>query len=219
MKYIVLTLAAAVFCLSFPASEAAAQRRGSAPATSASENRDDRAPERRSPTRHNTRGGGAAQVRARANPGPPAPPPCVETRRTWQEGRWVFRAGRRRWVAGHWVTRQVAAPCPPPPPGAGCRAPTLGPRAFEARTRAIAAESFESTRMTRARRFVSTNCLSAEQIRDLLMVFSFESSRLELAKIAYLRACDRRNYHLVFDALQFESSARELDAFIQSVGP
>lgn len=219
MRILVLTLALALLGLGL--AETSAQRRGSRPATSSSENRGDRAPERRGDHGYEGRrnNNGPSQVRIYSNPGPQGPPPCVETQRVWQEGRWIWRNGRRRWVAGRWVNRQVAVPCPPPRPGFPCAAPTLGPRAFEARTRAIAAESFESTRMTRARHFISHNCLSAAQTRDLLMIFSFESSRLELAKLAYLRSCDRQNYGLVFDAFQFESSARELDAYIRSVGP
>lgn len=46
------------------------------------------------------------------------------------------------------------------------------------------------------------------------MLFSFEDTRLELAKYSYGYTYDIGNYYLLNDAFTFESTIEELDEFI-----
>jgi|GEM_PF-5837966 len=151
---------------------------------------------------------------------PPPAQPCFEDRREWIPGGWQFSCGRRIWVPGRWGVNRVDVPCPPPPmpvaPSTGCFQPTLSPEGFSMAMQSVQNRGFESSRMTIAREIVMTNCLTSVQVRDLLTLFSFESSRLELAKHAYHHTVDKNNYYLVNDAFRFESSVRELGMFIQS---
>ena len=76
--------------------------------------------------------------------------------------------------------------------------------------------SFSSSRESQAKSIIRSNCLNAKQVKDLLELFSFESSRLSIAKYAYAYCSDPSNYYLVNDAFQFESSIEELNAYIES---
>jgi hypothetical protein len=46
---------------------------------------------------------------------------------------------------------------------------------------------------------------------------TFDSSRLELAKLAYLSTVDKENFWVVYDLFTFESSIVELNEYISRV--
>jgi hypothetical protein len=47
-----------------------------------------------------------------------------------------------------------------------------------------------------------------------MLQFSFENSRLEVARFAFAFTVDRQNYYLVHDALQYPESVAELQQFL-----
>ncbi|MFN5356791.1 MAG: DUF4476 domain-containing protein [Bacteroidota bacterium] len=70
---------------------------------------------------------------------------------------------------------------------------------------------FESTRLQVARQAIqSSGIIRTAQIREILIRLDFESSRLNLARMAYPYAADQDNYYSLFDLFQFDSSIREL---------
>lgn len=89
---------------------------------------------------------------------------------------------------------------------------------FNQLLQSVQSRSFESTKMTMAKQFISTNFLSSRQVARLMNAFSFESSKLELAKYAYQRTVDKQNYFVVNDEFGFESSIEEFSRFIASQG-
>jgi hypothetical protein len=74
----------------------------------------------------------------------------------------------------------------------------------------LRSSSFDSDRLILAKNIASNNGLSSWQIREMLMVFSFESSRVEFAKYAYSSCVDPENYYQIQDAFQFSSSISEI---------
>ena len=74
---------------------------------------------------------------------------------------------------------------------------------------------FENDRLRQAMFFVDHNYVTAYQVADIMRLFSFESSRLQFAKYAFHRTCDVHNYGVVFNALAFTSSRRNLDCYIR----
>jgi hypothetical protein len=74
---------------------------------------------------------------------------------------------------------------------------------------------YDADRLRSAKRFVRHNYVSSHQIADIMLMFSFESSRLEFAKYAFHRTCDVQNYGIVFDQLAFNSSRRDLDCYVR----
>jgi hypothetical protein len=79
---------------------------------------------------------------------------------------------------------------------------------------ALRSRSFESSRLALAKEIISSNCLTSAQVRDFMLQFSFENSRLEVARFAFAFTVDRQNYYLVHDALQYPESVAELQQFL-----
>jgi len=132
----------------------------------------------------------------------------------WVPGSWIVNRWGRHWVAAHWdrIERfRPVAHCEPLPPTPVC----MNPYDFQHALQSIQNQNFDSSKLTLARQIASTNFLSAQQIRAIMMTFSFESSRMEFAKFAWQNCIDKQNYYQVNDAFQFSSSVEELDRFIR----
>ena len=96
----------------------------------------------------------------------------------------------------------------------GCPRP-IGRRSFDQALASIDSKSFESSKLTIAKQVTSSNCLLAEQVKQIMKLFTFESDKLEYAKYAYKYTWDLNNYFLLNDAFQFESSIEELNQYIE----
>lgn len=86
---------------------------------------------------------------------------------------------------------------------------------FAAAKQTITKQSFDDTKLTTAKQVIKSNCLNSAQIKELMLLFSFEATRLELAQYAHDRCVDPNNYFLLNDAFQFESSVEELNNSIK----
>ncbi len=85
---------------------------------------------------------------------------------------------------------------------------------FNALCAVVANTSFDDTKLALCRQAVSANYVSSNQVRDLMMLLTFESSRLELAKFAYRNVVDKNRYYVVNSAFTFSSSVDELNRYI-----
>lgn len=83
-------------------------------------------------------------------------------------------------------------------------------RDFDAFRQSISNASFDNTRKSVAMSGISGNSLSIEQIRTILTLFSFESTRLEVAKYAYDYTPDKNRYYELTDAFTFDSNKNEI---------
>jgi len=79
---------------------------------------------------------------------------------------------------------------------------------------AIRNESFSSDKLAIARQAVLFQNVKASQVVEMGNQFSFESDRLEFAKMAYENTIDKQNYYKVNSIFHFSSSKRELNNFI-----
>jgi hypothetical protein len=75
---------------------------------------------------------------------------------------------------------------------------------------AISKENFETNRMRSAEQVISTNYFTTAQLRQLLRLFNFESSKLQLAKLGYDKVVDQSNYYTLSDLFSYNSSRDEL---------
>lgn len=91
----------------------------------------------------------------------------------------------------------------------------MPPQNFARLKTIIENQSFESSKLQIAKQAVASNYLSSAQIAEILMLFDFETTKLEFAKLAYHKAADKQNYYLVNDAFAFESSIAELNKYIK----
>ena len=87
---------------------------------------------------------------------------------------------------------------------------------FDSMKNSISSKSFEESKLTVAKQIINSNCLLADHVREIMMLFTFEDSKLDFAKYAYGRTYDIGNYYKVNDAFTFESSIDELNSYINS---
>lgn len=95
----------------------------------------------------------------------------------------------------------------------GCPWPMSEPD-FQKAKQSIASKSFEDSKLSIAKQVINSNCLFSKQVREIMVLFNFEDTRLDLAKYAYGYTYDTGNYFTVNDAFQFESSVDELNDYI-----
>lgn len=91
----------------------------------------------------------------------------------------------------------------------------MGNREFNEVKDQIRNESFDNSRLTLAKQIVSANPMTADQIKEICKLFSFESNALEFAKTAYTRCINPEKYYVVNRAFKYEASKRELDEYIR----
>ena len=97
----------------------------------------------------------------------------------------------------------------------GCPMP-MQPMDFESAKKSIESKSFEDSKLTIAKQIIGSNCLLSSQVKEIMMLFSFENTRLDLAKFAYGKTYDRGNYYKLNDAFEFESSIDALSKYTGS---
>lgn len=85
---------------------------------------------------------------------------------------------------------------------------------FQAAKQTIENESFDESRVNTAKSIISSNCLTSDQVLELCQLFSFEQSKLDVAKCAYGKTVDQNNYFKVVNAFTFSSSKDELNKYI-----
>ena len=95
---------------------------------------------------------------------------------------------------------------------------TRGPmdnRSFDMLLQALRRENFEKTRLDIAKQSVDRNAFTSEQVKFMVKCFAFDSNKLELAKYAYDHTVDKNNYFIIYEALDFSSSRRELGDWVR----
>lgn len=78
----------------------------------------------------------------------------------------------------------------------------------------IRSKTFDDSQLSQAKTIIRNKCMTAIQIKQVMNVFKFEDSKLEIAKFAYQYVADKNNYYVVNDAFEFSSSADELNEYI-----
>lgn len=89
----------------------------------------------------------------------------------------------------------------------------MHPADFQDFKRSISSRTFESTKEQIAKQGIARNYFTSTQIAELLYLFTFENTRLEIARFAYDRVVDPDRYYLTYDAFTFESSIRDLSGY------
>ena len=76
----------------------------------------------------------------------------------------------------------------------------MGINKFMGLKQAISMQAFDSRRLKIARQAIRYNGISSDQLLQLMMLLSFESSKLKLAKFAYPFVVDKENFFMVNNA-------------------
>ncbi len=122
------------------------------------------------------------------------------------------------------ATRPINYPAPTPEPtpvyyvpgytgAVGCPMP-MDANSFNRAKNTIKNNSFESDMISTAKQVASNNCLTVNQVVEIMELFGFESTKLEFAKFAYDYTYDIGNYYEVNNAFSFSSSKQDLNNYI-----
>jgi hypothetical protein len=76
-------------------------------------------------------------------------------------------------------------------------------------------EWFENTRINSAKQMIDRNYFTSQQVKEMLLLFTFENNRLDIAKYAYGKTVDKGNYFIVNDAFTFSNNKEELARYIR----
>lgn len=90
----------------------------------------------------------------------------------------------------------------------------IDPVSFGQLRNTIAAATFENTKLTILKQALVNHYFSSSQVRELMCLFTFESYKLDVAKLAYPRTLDPQNYYLVNNEFTFSSSVDDLNDYI-----
>ncbi|MEO7393361.1 MAG: DUF4476 domain-containing protein [Chitinophagaceae bacterium] len=91
----------------------------------------------------------------------------------------------------------------------------MNAREFDQFKESLRKEWFENSRIISAKVIIDKNNFTAQQAKDMALLFDFENSKLEIAKYAYRKTIDKQNYYLVNDVFTFSNSKEELARFIR----
>ncbi len=86
---------------------------------------------------------------------------------------------------------------------------------FDQVKQSLQKEWFENNRITSAKFIIENNYFTAGHVKELMMLFSFDDKKLEIAKLAYRKTADKQNYYICNEALTFSSNKEELARFIR----
>ncbi len=90
----------------------------------------------------------------------------------------------------------------------------MNSRTFDQFKQVLRNESFDNTRLVVAKQTIATNYFSSAQVKEIVLLFSFENSKLEIAKYCYQYTVDKNNYFILNDAFSYSSSKEELARFM-----
>jgi hypothetical protein len=91
----------------------------------------------------------------------------------------------------------------------------MNARDFDQLKESLKKEWFENNRITSVKMVTDKTNFTAQQVKDLMLLFVFENNKLEVAKYTYRKIVDKQNYYILNDALTFSSSKEELARFIR----
>lgn len=96
----------------------------------------------------------------------------------------------------------------------GCRGASLTDHDFADSKTNIAEKSTEVEKLKIAKQIASIICLTSEQTKEIMFLFSEEDTKLEFAKFAYDRTSDTSNYNKVNAAFSQPETAEKLKAYM-----
>ena len=80
----------------------------------------------------------------------------------------------------------------------------------------IKSKWFSSQKLETARQGMQNEYFRTAQVRELLQLFSTDTDKLELAKLAFDKTVDKNRYYTLYDLFSFQSSRDELDQYIRN---
>ena len=76
-------------------------------------------------------------------------------------------------------------------------------------------EWFENTRLETAKQIIDRSYFTSQQVKEMILLFTFENNRLDIAKYAYGKTVDKGNYFMLNDAFTFNNNKEALKEYIR----
>lgn len=95
-----------------------------------------------------------------------------------------------------------------------CRT-AMSSASFSKMKETVEAKPFSDTKMSTAKVAAKNACLSVNQIKEIVKLFSMDEDRLEYAKYAYDYCVDKGNYYQVSEVFSFSSTTDEFNKFLE----
>jgi len=76
-------------------------------------------------------------------------------------------------------------------------------------------EWFENTRLETAKQVIDRNYFTSQQVKEMVLLFTFENNRLDIAKYAFGKTVDKGNYFIINDAFAFNNNKEALKEYIR----
>jgi hypothetical protein len=92
--------------------------------------------------------------------------------------------------------------------------PIIGTEDFNRIKSRLQASFSDNSRLSIARQSIDSYYFSANQVHEMVQIFPFEASKLDIAKYAYGKTVDKNNYGIVQDLLNSRSGREELARYI-----
>ncbi len=87
-------------------------------------------------------------------------------------------------------------------------------RNFQALKQTVINESFDRNKLQILNSAVRNNVISSRQVKQLMVLMTYDKNRLIFAKKAFANTVDQQNYFLVSSGLTYESNRRRLLKFV-----
>jgi Domain of unknown function (DUF4476) len=93
----------------------------------------------------------------------------------------------------------------------------MNSQTFQAFKRTVENNNFDSGKLTIIKTQLQNTWITAAQLRELVDVFNFESSKVDVAKYGATRVVDKQNLFTIYDSFSFESSKTELATYFATL--
>lgn len=93
---------------------------------------------------------------------------------------------------------------------------TMSLQEFSDFVKSVQKMSFDTDKTEQVKTTLGSRCLTSAQVKELLLVSSYESSRVQMAKDMYANCIDKNNYFKVNESFKMSSSISELNTYINS---
>lgn len=86
---------------------------------------------------------------------------------------------------------------------------------FKTKYQEIAGKYFEETRMSLSKELVDHYCLSSEQVKDLMSLFSYDRSRMDFASYAIVKVIDPENFMVCKESFMISANGTVIEDLIK----
>ncbi|WP_315817540.1 DUF4476 domain-containing protein [Paraflavitalea speifideaquila] len=91
----------------------------------------------------------------------------------------------------------------------------MSDQSFAALKETLTKERFDNSRVTIAKQVIDQNYFTAEQVKQLALMYSFDSYKLDLAKYAYKNTVNKQDYFILYEVFSFSNSKDNLANYIR----